>query len=117
MLLLLVNKSVSAQQDDVCFIQSSTGQKTSLDKLCQKLRGKIVSDFMWDEHNFDPRYVSKDAEGIWQVTIGAPYPFKHPDGSIVWTDGRVTHPNGITAKIITSPMVTLKVSSTIRRIK
>jgi hypothetical protein len=90
-----------AQQDDLCFMQTTSGQRISLGKLCGKSTDKVMSDFMWDENNYDPKFVTHQSDGAWSVVIGAPHPFKYPDGSILWPDGRVTEPEGYTSKLIT----------------
>jgi hypothetical protein len=86
------------QQDDPCFIENSSGQRTTLDKLCGKSGEKASGkDFMWDETNYDPKFVKKMPDGFWSYTKGAPHPFRTPKGSIFWPDGRIES-HGMIAK-------------------
>jgi hypothetical protein len=98
--MMLISGMAVAQKDDLCFIQTSSGQRIALDKFCGKSGDKAVSNFMWDESNYDPSYVSKNAFGIWQVRLGGPHPFKYPDGGIIWPDGRATEPDGTTTSLV-----------------
>jgi hypothetical protein len=93
----------TAQNGDICSMQTSSGHQIPLDKLCGKSGEKPVSGLMWDEHNYDPRYVSKNEYGLWEVVVGAPYPFKYPDGGILWPDGRATGVDGTTTNLVTNP--------------
>jgi hypothetical protein len=91
----------TAQNGDICSMQTSSGRQIPLDKLCGKSGGKPMSGLMWDENNYDPKFVEHKKDGSWSVVIGAPYPFKYPDGSVLWPDGRVTEPEGYTSKLVT----------------
>jgi hypothetical protein len=90
-------------KDDLCFIQTTSGQKVKLDKLCGKSGDRAVSDVMWDENNHDPAYVSKNSSGIWQVKLGGPHPFKYSSGAIIWPDGRITSSLGETTRLVNNP--------------
>jgi hypothetical protein len=83
-----------AQQDDICFIQTSSGQRIPLGKICGKSGQKKMSDFMWDEHNYDPNFVTPKGGGAWKVRLGGAHPFKYPDGSIIYPDGTTVNPDG-----------------------
>jgi hypothetical protein len=100
--IILMSGIAVAQKDDLCFITTSSGQQIALNQLCGKSGGKAVSDFMWDETNYDPRYVSKNEFGIWEVTLGGPHPFKYPSGTIMWPDGRSTNSEGLTVSLVTA---------------
>jgi hypothetical protein len=97
--IVLMGGLAVAQHDDACFMENNSGQKVSLNELCGKSGGKAVSDFMWDENNYDPNFVTKIKDG-WSVLLGGPHPFKHPTGEISWPDGRITTNDNITAKSI-----------------
>jgi hypothetical protein len=88
------------QSDDLCFMRTSSGQQISLGKLCRKPADKNMDDIVWDENNYDPRYVTREGDGAWTVTVGAPRPFRFPGGSVLWPDGRTTYPVGYTSKTI-----------------
>jgi hypothetical protein len=90
----------TAQNGDICSMQTSSGHQIPLDKLCGKSGEKPVSGLMWDENNYDPKFVTHEKGGSWSVLMGAPHPFKYPDGSILWPDGRITEPEGYTSKLV-----------------
>jgi hypothetical protein len=88
------------QQDDPCFIENSSGQRTILDKLCGKSGEKAAGkDFMWDETNYDPKFVRRRENGFWSYKIGAPHPFRTASGAVFWPDGRLTT-RGVTSKVV-----------------
>jgi hypothetical protein len=92
-----------AQSDDLCFMQTSSGQWISLSEFCGKSGDKAVSDFMWDENNYDPNFVGKVDGGGWSVVLGAPHPFKYPDGAIMYPDGTVRKDGVATSRITLGP--------------
>jgi hypothetical protein len=99
--MMLISGMAVAQKDDLCFMKTSSGQRIALDKFCGKSGGKMMSELIWDETNYDAKYVTLEPNGMWSVTVGAPHPFKYPDGSILWPDGRVTEADGHTSKLVT----------------
>jgi hypothetical protein len=101
--IMLISSAAVAQKDELCFIETSSGQRVALDKICGKSGGKVVSGFMWDENNYDPNFVSKNEYGIWEVTLGGSHPFKYPSGTIMWPDGRSTNIDGLTVSLVTAP--------------
>jgi hypothetical protein len=93
--MMLISGMAVAQKDDLCFMKTSSGQRIALDKFCGKSGDKAVSDFMWDENNYDPNFVTKTADG-WSVLLGGAHPFKKPNGTIAWPDGRITTNENVT---------------------
>jgi hypothetical protein len=98
--MILGARASTAQNGDICSMQTSSGRQISLDKLCGRSGGKAMSGLMWDENNYDPTFVTHEKDGSWSVLMGAPHPFKYPDGSILWPDGRITEPEGYTRKLV-----------------
>jgi hypothetical protein len=86
--IILMSGMAVAQKDDLCFMKTSSGQRIALDKFCGKSGNKAVSDFMWDESNYDPRYVKRHPNGMWSYKPGAPYPFQTKTGLTFYPDGR-----------------------------
>jgi hypothetical protein len=98
--IVLLGGLAIAQDNDMCFMQTSSGQRISLSKLCGKSGDKTMSDFMWDESNYDPNYVTINSDGSWSVKTGGKYPFKDRTGAILWPDGRVTEGDGLTYRSV-----------------
>jgi hypothetical protein len=98
--IVLMGGLAVAQNDDACFMKTSSGQRIPLNKLCGKSGGEAVSDFMWDESNYDPNYVKINDDGSWSVKTGGKYPFKDRTGAILWPDGRVTEGDGLTYRSV-----------------
>jgi hypothetical protein len=99
--ILLASGVAAGQEDNLCFMQTSSGQRVSLEKFCGKSGEEKMSDLIWDETNYDAKYVTLEPNGMWNVVIGAPHPFRYPDGSVLWPDGRVTEADGHTSKLVT----------------
>ncbi len=92
---------VQAQQEELCYLETTPGQRIPLSKICGKSEERKMNDEMWDENNYDPNFVQRDnSNGIWIVREGGQRPFKNPDGGIIWPDGRVTQQNGHTVKLV-----------------
>ncbi len=91
---------VRAQQDELCYLETAPGRRTPLSKICGKSEERKMDDEMWDENNYDPNFVERNSYGVWVVREGGQRPFKYPDGGIIWTDGRVTQPDGHTLKLV-----------------
>lgn len=99
-IMLIGGLAVAQQQDDLCFMETSSGKRVALSKVCGKSGEKAMDDVIWDENNYDPKYVTNEGAGFWTVASDAPHPFKYPDGSILWPDGRMTEVDGSTSKLI-----------------
>jgi hypothetical protein len=100
----LVASSAIARIDTSCQIETSSGKIISAPGLCEKSGGKKMENDhkkkFWDENNYDPNFVRRNEKGIWMVREGGEFPFKYPDGTVIWPDGRITEVDGMTSKLI-----------------
>jgi hypothetical protein len=90
--------SARSQQDNSCYMKSSSGQTIILDKFCNQGRESKMEEEISDE--LDPNYVTSLKGGGWKIKLGAPKAFRLPTGEIYYPDGRIKSPEGLTYKYV-----------------
>jgi hypothetical protein len=80
-----------AQQVDLCYMKTSSGQTVSLQKLCEKLREAKEEQM----EELEPK-----ASGTsWVAVLGGTRPQRMPNGDVVYPDGTIKYADGKSAKI------------------
>jgi hypothetical protein len=88
-IILVLCRSSIAQESELCYIKTASGQVVSLNKLCDS---KSSSNVRRGSRMQPPGEVKINPNGTWGMMPGGDEPVQLPDGSTVYPDGRIALP-------------------------